>query len=71
MTPLILAAKQKHQDLMEYLVVNAKADVNIRAEKVEFTVPCNTQYTIMYNMYTVHYTGGSQGGAEGAWAPPS
>ena len=44
MTPLILAAKQKHQDLMEYLVVNAKANVNIQAEKVEFTVPCNTQY---------------------------
>lgn len=34
MTPLILAAKQKHLELMQYLVVNAKADVNIRAEKV-------------------------------------
>ena len=41
MTPLMLAAKQGHLELMRYLVVNAKADVNIRAEKVAiFIVSC-------------------------------
>jgi hypothetical protein len=34
MTPLIMAAKQNFRLLMKYLIVDAKADVNIRAEKV-------------------------------------
>lgn len=34
MTPLILAAKQSHGDLMRYFVAEANADVNIQAEKV-------------------------------------
>ena len=35
MTPLILAVKQKHYDLIRYLVTEAKAEVNLQAsEKV-------------------------------------
>ena len=34
---MILAAKQNHADLMRYLVVEARADVNIQAEKVTCT----------------------------------
>ena len=34
MTPLILAAKQDHADLVQYFVTNTDADLNIQAEEV-------------------------------------
>ena len=37
MTPLLLAVKEKHYDLMKYLVKGANADINIQAEKVSVT----------------------------------
>ena len=35
MTPLIMAAKQDHADLVQYFVTDTKADLNIQAEKVQ------------------------------------
>ena len=35
MTPLILATKQKHQEVAKYLVTEGKAKVNVTAIKVK------------------------------------